>query len=161
MAMRFSVVLEGVEYPVEVSDGNVTVEAKTYKTKVRVTKDTFRVSLGRRNYEFRVEGRTVSLGGKPLEVLFQGFEGNSWGLRLGRKQGRVPARGIVRAPMPGRVVAVTVREGDPVPLGAPLLILEAMKMQNEIPSPVKGTVKEVRVAPDSIVGKEEVLLIIQ
>lgn len=161
MAMRFNVVLEGVEYPVEVSDGKVTVEAKTYKTTVRVAKDVFRVSMGRRSYEFKVEGRTLSLRGEPLEVVFQGFENNSGGRLSGRRPSRGLAGGIVRAPMPGRVVAVTVREGDPVPLGAPLLILEAMKMQNEIPSPVKGTVHEVRVAPDSIVAKEDVLIVIQ
>ncbi len=161
MAMRFSVVLEGVEYPVEVSSGRVTVEDSTYKTKVKATRDVFRVSLGRKSYEFRIEGRTVSLGGEPLEVLFEGFGNNSGGMRPGRKRSRALAGGVVRAPMPGRVVSVAVREGDPVPLGAPLLILEAMKMQNEIPSPVKGTVKEIRVAPNAIVGKEEVLLVLQ
>ncbi len=161
MAMRFSVVLEGVEYPVEVSNGSVTVGESTYKTKVEAKRDFFKVSLGRKSYEFKIEGRTLSLGGEPLEVLFEGFGNDSGGMRPGRK--RVPALvgGVVRAPMPGRVVSVAVRVGDPVPLGAPLLILEAMKMQNEIPSPVKGTVKEVRVTPDTIVGKEEILMVLQ
>lgn len=71
-----------------------------------------------------------------------------------------PALGEVRAPMPGRVVAVIVEEGDRVDLGAPLLILEAMKMQNEIPAPLEGVVQEVRVAPGAAVGREDLLLVI-
>ncbi len=160
MATRFSVVLEGVEFPVEVSDGHVTIEETTYKSKVQVEGDVLRVTLGRRSYEFRIEGRTVSLKGKPLEVRFEGYGTLSGSLRAGPAKQALPG-GVVKAPMPGRVVAVAVREGDPVFLGAPLLILEAMKMQNEIPSPVKGTVKEVRVGPDSVVAKEDVLLVIQ
>ena len=45
--------------------------------------------------------------------------------------------------------------------GTPLLILEAMKMQNEIPSPADGEVQEIRVVPGDAVGKEDVLLIVR
>ncbi len=161
MATRFSVVIEGVEYPVEVSDRQVTVAERTYQAKVRVAGPVFKVWLGRKSFEFRVQGRTVTLGGEPLEVIFEGYE-NHDGEGPGRPRARAPlGEGIVRAPMPGRVVAVAVKEGEPVSLGSPLLILEAMKMQNEIPSPAGGVVKEVKVAPDDVVGKEEILVVIQ
>ncbi len=48
-------------------------------------------------------------------------------------------------PIPGRVIEVRVREGERVTKGTVLLVLEAMKMRNEVPSPVDGIVRDVRV----------------
>jgi len=53
----------------------------------------------------------------------------------------------VVAPLPGRIVKVAVRPGDKVEKGATLLVIEAMKMENEFKSGAAGTVAEVRVAP--------------
>ncbi len=53
--------------------------------------------------------------------------------------------GLVKAVMPGVVVEVNVAEGDVVAEGQPLLILEAMKMQNEIGAPGEGRVKRIHV----------------
>jgi biotin carboxyl carrier protein len=52
---------------------------------------------------------------------------------------------VIKSPMPGRVVKVLVSVGDPVDVGQPLVVLEAMKMENEIRAPVAGTVAEVYV----------------
>ncbi len=51
---------------------------------------------------------------------------------------------VLEAPMPGLVVDVHVAPGDRVEVGTPLLVIEAMKMQNELASEVAGTVREVR-----------------
>jgi len=51
--------------------------------------------------------------------------------------------GIVTAPMPGVISEVKVGAGDPVDAGTSLLVLEAMKMENEIYSPVSGVVREI------------------
>jgi biotin carboxyl carrier protein len=59
--------------------------------------------------------------------------------------------GIVKALMPGRVVRVLVSKGDAVRKGAGLLILEAMKMENEIQAPTDGVVDELFVAPGQTV----------
>ena len=59
--------------------------------------------------------------------------------------------GVVKALMPGRVVRVLVGKGDSVQRGAGLLILEAMKMENEIQAPVDGTVEEILVTPGDTV----------
>lgn len=159
MGMRFSVVLEGATYPVEVSEGlQVTVGEEVYQAAVDVAGPRFAVRLGRKRYEFQVEGRTVHFEGEPLEVAFHGYEGHNGGVLRGSS---LTTGAQVRAPMPGRVVAVLVEEGSDVARGAPLLILEAMKMQNEIPSPASGIVKEVRVRADSTVGKEDLLLVIE
>jgi biotin carboxyl carrier protein len=54
--------------------------------------------------------------------------------------------GTIKAPMPGRVIRVLVAEGDAVPVDAPLLIVEAMKMENEVHAPTAGVVRHVWVA---------------
>jgi len=67
----------------------------------------------------------------------------------------------VRAVMPGRVTSVLVREGDSVSEGAPLLILEAMKMQNEITSPTDGKVRTIFVHEGETVKRDTALLLIE
>jgi biotin carboxyl carrier protein len=57
----------------------------------------------------------------------------------------------VRAPMPGTVIQVLVADGDSVDKGQALLIVEAMKMQNEIAAPISGIVSGIRVEPGQAV----------
>jgi pyruvate carboxylase subunit B len=67
----------------------------------------------------------------------------------------------VRAPMPGMIIEYKVKEGDRVKAGDVLLILEAMKMQNNITAPVAGVVKKLNGAPGTSVPKDSVLCIIE
>ncbi len=69
--------------------------------------------------------------------------------------------GTVRAEIPGLVVALQVAAGRRVAAGEPLLVLEAMKMQNEIAAPVAGTVAEVAVRVGQSVNAGDVLLVIE
>ncbi len=72
-----------------------------------------------------------------------------------------PAGGVaVVPPLPGRVIEVRVRDGDPVEKGQVLLVLEAMKMRNEIGSPVAGTVRDLRVAPGANARAREPMLFV-
>jgi len=64
------------------------------------------------------------------------------------------------APLPGRIVHVAVRPGDRVEKGDTLLVIEAMKMENEFKSGAAGTVAEVRVAPGQAVNGGDVLVVI-
>ena len=64
----------------------------------------------------------------------------------------------VVAPMPGLVLEVSVSEGDEVKKGDPLLILEAMKMENVIKSPGDATISKVNVQPKDTVEKGFVLI---
>ena len=67
----------------------------------------------------------------------------------------------LRAPMPGLVVAVPISEGQVVQKGDLLIILESMKMQNELISPRPGTISRVRVKPgDSVEHKETLLSVV-
>ncbi len=67
----------------------------------------------------------------------------------------------VASPMPGILISLAVDVGETVEAGDPLLILEAMKMQNTIPSPVNGTVMSLPVVAGTQVAKNQVLAIIQ
>jgi biotin carboxyl carrier protein len=67
----------------------------------------------------------------------------------------------LRAIIPGRVVSVDVAEGDPVEAGGRLLVLEAMKMQNEVRAPRAGTVAKLAVGPGQTVELGDVLLVIE
>jgi biotin carboxyl carrier protein len=66
----------------------------------------------------------------------------------------------VRAIIPGRVLTVAVAPGDAVTAGQRLLTVEAMKMQNELPSPRDGTVERVAVAPGATVEPGDLLLVL-
>jgi len=73
-----------------------------------------------------------------------------------------PGGGIpVAPPMPGRVIEVRVREGERVRKGDVLLVLEAMKMRNEVPSPADGTVEQLKVAAGASVRAKEPMLFVR
>ena len=63
----------------------------------------------------------------------------------------------VNAPLPGEIVAVLMNEGQEVHKGEPVMILQAMKMQNEITSPINGKIKSINVKADETVMKDQVL----
>jgi biotin carboxyl carrier protein len=65
------------------------------------------------------------------------------------------------APMPGKIVRVLVSEGAEVELGAGLLVVEAMKMQNEIRSPKKGTIQRIFVGEGAAVNAGDVLAVVE
>jgi biotin carboxyl carrier protein len=66
----------------------------------------------------------------------------------------------VVTPMPGKIVSVAAAAGDAVAAGAPLVVLEAMKMEHRIEAPIAGTVERVAVAPGDVVAAGTVLLTI-
>ena len=68
---------------------------------------------------------------------------------------------VVRAPMPGLVSAIEVSVGDSVDSGQGLVILEAMKMENELRSPVRGRIRSVDVRHRAPVEKGQILLVIE
>ena len=65
---------------------------------------------------------------------------------------------LVGAPMPGKIVDILIEPGAKVKEGEAILILEAMKMQNEIMAPVSGVIKNVAVRQNDIVNKEDILV---
>lgn len=69
-------------------------------------------------------------------------------------------RGAVTAPLPGMIVAVKVEAGQSVSAGQVLLVLEAMKMENDVVAPHPGVVREVLVAPGATVAGGQPLVVL-
>ncbi len=65
------------------------------------------------------------------------------------------------APMPGKIVRVLLSQGDEVEAGAGVLVVEAMKMQNEIKSPKNGTIQKILVSEGAAVNSGDVLAIVE
>ena len=77
---------------------------------------------------------------------------------MGLQDALTPKIDWVKAPMPGLVLDIKVQPGDTIKKGDTLLILEAMKMENAIKSPIDATVKSVEVAPQQAVDKNAILV---
>jgi biotin carboxyl carrier protein len=76
---------------------------------------------------------------------------------LSKQKGKAEKE-FVKAPMPGKIIDVLVREGSQVLKGEPVVILEAMKMQNEIQSTVNGHIIKVSAKPNTNVMKDDILV---
>ena|SRR5215218_3516819 len=114
--------------------------------------------------ECRVDGRaggsplTVSAGGREYEVtLTDPKHLRGAGVAHGAGEGRAQ----VVAPMPGKVVRVLVEAGRQVEAGQGVVVVEAMKMQNELKSPKSGTVSELRAEAGATVNAGDVLAVIE
>ena len=122
--------------------------------------------------------RSLIIDGRPYEVEWQkdgsvvrvGFNRAVYDVRVsrglrGREKAILRAGGsgeeTVQAPMPGMVVTVKVQPNQEVKIGEPLLILEAMKMENELRSPVNGRIQKIWVETGKKVEKGEKLLVLK
>ena len=81
--------------------------------------------------------------------------------RRGKAAAQAHGEQRITAPMPGRIVRVLVEKGDAVELRQPLIVVEAMKMENELRAPKAGVVKEVAVAPGASVEAGRLLMIVE
>ncbi|XP_065057010.1 pyruvate carboxylase, mitochondrial-like isoform X2 [Rhopilema esculentum] len=70
-------------------------------------------------------------------------------------------KGSVGAPMPGKVVAIRVKENEVVPKGAPLVVLSAMKMETNVTSPIEGIVTSISVSPGTHVEGNDLLVTVE
>ncbi len=147
---------DGREYRVEVRGRQrleVKLEGRTFTYEVHRQGDEVVLSSEGFTHRARVEGHRLLMDGRPVDVAVKGLGGSSVAVAAGE--------GAVLPPMPGRVISVLVKPGDRVSRGTPLLVLEAMKMQNEIPAPTDGIVREVRVLPGQGVGAGDVLVVLE
>ena len=104
------------------------------------------------SYEATVEGQTFTVEVPNAQAAPRARRGG------GAKKKK---SGTVSASIPGKVVTVEVKEGDVVKEGQVILILEAMKMQNEIQAPLSGTVTAINGKPGDSVEANSPLIIIQ
>ena len=103
----------------------------------------------------------VTLNGKNYEV--EVAEAEATVLSVTNAPAAAPVAGDgekVLAPMPGTVLGVKVNVGDAVKAGDVMIVLEAMKMENDIVAPCDGTVKQILVQKTSTVNTDDVLAVI-
>jgi biotin carboxyl carrier protein len=135
--------------------------------------DAQRVGAGEFHILQQDEGHNVLVEGESSEMVVH-LDGQAVAVQIldERQAARLaatgfgPARGAdgtvaIQAPMPGKVVKCLVREGDSVSSGQGIIIVEAMKMENELRTPVDGTVKKVRVPEGQNVEAGEDLVLIE
>ena len=126
----------------------------------RLGADAWSVTVDNAQHEVHVLGRD------PLRLWVDGTEAlatvaDERTLAAGRAGGRSRAeRHELRAPMPGLLKAVHVKEGDTVEQGMPLVTLEAMKMENELRAPIAGRVVRVGQAAGAKVDGGALLVVL-
>lgn len=155
--------INGKNYDVELQEDAVVVGGATFKTVVLRDKDETTVRVAGRPYKVKFkDDQTVVVDGRPFTVAVSGQTAIR---RPAAKAAQGPAKGdqkgAVCALMPGKVVSLRVKEGEQVAEGAVLLILEAMKMMNEVKAPQAGTVKRISVAPGENVTCGHVMVVIE
>jgi biotin carboxyl carrier protein len=163
--MKYEVRISGQTRIVEIewnAEGwRATVEGETgaIADVAETSPNTFSVLLAGQSHEISVTSAAdgkLNLQSGRFEFTAEVIDPRSW---RGRRHGGVEAEGRqqVVAPMPGKVIRVLVGAGEKVEAGQGLLVVEAMKMQNEIRSPKSGTVERVVVAEGQAVNAGEVL----
>jgi len=162
--MRFRLLVDSEPHEVDVtSTGNgyiVHVDGVLYRARVSKKDAGLEVRLGSARHRLAFEGTRISLDGRLHDVVVDSMEARDLATPL-RPEGEGPAVLEVRPPMPGRVVRVSVAPGWAVRRGQTLAVLEAMKMQNEIPAPADGRVRDVRVREGESIGTDRVIAVIE
>ncbi len=139
---EFNITIHGEEYHIKIEGtGHVENDLKPYYVKVdNVLEEVYLETLT----------ETVpTLDGRSIDA-------NK--VSKGSKRPKARSDSDVTTPMPGRIVAVNVREGDTVEAGDTVVTVEAMKMENPVHAPVAGTVKAVYVAVGDTVNPDECLI---
>jgi len=162
--MEYEFTLNGVPktITVERKDERIFVHHgdKTLEAEVRV--------ISANAFSFLVGGRScLVIVARDKDKRYVWLNGRTYLIQSGREEQRQAERGddraqkgksVVTAPMPGKVVKVCVAEKEAVRKNQTLAIVEAMKMENEIKSPLEGFVKKIHVSAGDLVDSEKPLL---
>jgi biotin carboxyl carrier protein len=174
--MRYFVNMDGEEHVVEITElpggrHEVRLLPSADADSASVPAIVAELSATGRDWVARVAGRVfdVVLGGElpNVEAFASGHRATlqvetSRMRDAARLRSAAPAAssGVVTSPMPGKVVKILVREGDAVEAGAPVIVVEAMKMENELVAERAGTVQKIHVAPgDAVEGGAKLLTV--
>ena len=162
--MKYITTIEDKKFAIEIiDDRHITVDGKLYEVD-------FESVSGQPVYSLIVDGKShesyVYPGDDNWQVLMRGrlypvsvVDEREMRLRSAAGGGVAETGEFhLRAPMPGLVVAVSVEEGQEVKRGQVILILESMKMQNELKSPRDGVIGRIRVKAGESVEQKQTLL---
>ena len=120
----------------------------------------FRITVDGTQYEVEVEelGSTAVRPAAPTPTTAPAKESPAKKAAPQQKNLAPGGAGSINAPMPGTILQILVAEGDAVSSGQPLMVLEAMKMENNITATAAGTVKAIAVSPGQSVETGQHLL---
>jgi biotin carboxyl carrier protein len=165
--MKYITTVEDKQFTVEIiDDKHISVNGKIYNID-------FENVSGQPVYSLIVDGKSheayVQPGEENWQVLLRGRlypavveDEREKRLRAAAGSGVAESGEFhLKAPMPGLVVAIPVNEGQDVKKGQVLLILESMKMQNELKAPRDGKVNRIKVKPGESVEQKQALLSVQ
>jgi biotin carboxyl carrier protein len=162
--MRYHVTLRSRTYIIDVAGGRVTVDGETLEAHAAAIPGTplLHLLLGKDSWTVacqQLDARRWALGavGERVDVDVQ--DDRSKQIEALTGQGRkVAAGGVVKAPMPGLVVRVEVTQGEVVEVGKGLVVVEAMKMENELRATHHGVVEQIHVKAGDRVEKGAALV---
>jgi biotin carboxyl carrier protein len=153
---------QDLEVMVEPEDAGyrVTLEGRVHRVD-GVVGESMRVRIDARPVEAWVRrlGDVLAVELKGYQFRFRVRDPRAPKLARRRSQ-EDPTRGELHAPMPGLVVQILTHEGEEVEAGHPLVVVEAMKMQNALVAPLKGRVRVIPVTPGTAVESGQLLLAI-
>jgi biotin carboxyl carrier protein len=143
-------------------NGNIKSGENNYKVDLtKLTENAFSIKINNKIYEATVErtegGYVITINGNSFKTTVRSLLEEKANEYLQKREG-ANADGKIKAPMPGLIVKVLKAEGEAIQKGEPLIILEAMKMENEIRATVSGIIKSVKVNENSSVEKGALLL---
>lgn len=164
--MKYIATVKNREFTVDISnDGAITIDDEPYDIDFRRLPSGGITSLLMDN---RSISAVVEEYGDKWDVLIQGelysvSVQDERSYRLAQRSGHgigVDGEAVMTSPMPGIIVAVPVAEGDRVSFGDKIIILESMKMENELRAPCDGIVTHINVVAGASVEKDQVLVTI-
>lgn len=165
--MKYTAIINDRTYEIEVgSDNTVIVDGKPYKVDLRLIDGNAQYSLllDNNSWEALVDRNgdeyRILIGGELNVVLVQDERTRKMA-KVEGKQAIPTGEAIIKAPMPGLVRGVNVKVGDTVTARQGVVILEAMKMENELRTPRAGVVREVRVKAGDTVEQGQVLVVVK
>lgn len=148
--MKYCVTINNRRYEVEVEKGSAAI-VSTKEIAVGVAEKNNPTDIQTENKNTAsIQAATTVIAPKVIEASEQTAEVSP-----------EAAREVVKAPMAGGIVAIKVTVGSAVKKGDILLLLEAMKMENEITAHVDGIVADIKVAKGASVSADDILLVIK
>ncbi len=158
MNRQFKIKVNGTEHRIDLSGNSMLVDDVPF---IIGTQESM-ITVDGIAFDVQLEQTRAVVDGKEYEIDLNGMRLRSQMHHHQGEQGPPPAGpGAVTAVMPGLVVKLLVTEGDAVHVGDVLLILEAMKMENEIAAERDGTVKKIHISAGDRVENGQALLDIE
>jgi len=162
---RWKVSVNGNEYVIVIDNGSYLLNGKPFHPDIaEIRPNEFSVISDNKSYNVEVvqmshaeKKCSIKIDGNEYELEMKD-EMDLLLLQMGMNKRPAHAAGSLKAPMPGKVLRVDVKEGQHVKKGESILILEAMKMENAIKAPGDGMVKGIRVKAGEAVEKGEVMV---